>query len=91
MLTVMTIKTVTGAIVDVDAAEIVRVADAVFAARRKTHGGPPRKPRTCRWCGEQFLGKLALHEHERDYCSQRPSSEVTAHDLVAWVWPPDAA
>jgi hypothetical protein len=84
----MTLKSNSGAVVDVDPGEILRAAGVIYAARRKTRGGPPRHVFNCRWCGGEALGRAGLDAHMRD-CEKRPSGEVGPDDLVPWT--PDAA
>jgi hypothetical protein len=50
---------------------ILRVAGAIYASRRKTHGGPKPKTFPCRWCTASCLGRRALAEHERQ-CAAKP-------------------
>jgi hypothetical protein len=83
----MKLKTSAGAVVDVDAGEILRAAGAIYQARRKTHGHPPLHVFRCRWCDDEIRGRGPLDAHERD-CSQRSTGPVTDADMIRLAWSP---
>jgi hypothetical protein len=66
----MQVKTAAGPSVEVDESEVLRCAGRIFAARRKHFGGPPKKPFTCAWCDQTFLGHAALESHQRAGCAE---------------------
>jgi hypothetical protein len=80
----MKLKTATGAMVDVDPAEVLRAAGVIYQARRRVHAGPPRKAFRCCWCRVEVFGRVALDDHERS-CDQQPDDLVAfTGDLAPW-------
>jgi hypothetical protein len=85
----MRLKTVDGDQVEIADAVILAAAGAIYQSRRKTHGGPARRPYTCRWCKAECSGRVSLLAHER-MCTSRPTGEFTDADLAAIAWPPES-
>lgn len=78
----------TGTLVGVDAADVLRAAGVIYAARR-THGGPARKMRPCRWCDIGVAGRAALVRHDRECPRWREWVRFYDADLQPWSWDGD--
>ena len=76
---------------EIDDREILRVAASLRSRKRKNHrGGRPPARHSCPRCGAECIGLALLRAHLA-LCPAPPLVEVTAADLAALAWKPDAA
>jgi len=71
----MLLRTADGAGIEVADDLILRAAATIYARRRRSFGGPPKKPFRCCWCDAELLGRAALVEHERA-CAENSYAEL---------------